>query len=125
VESRTAAWERNEEWSFIVVDSADRLLGTCGIHRIDFRNGVGEIGYWVRTSATRRGIATEATRQLSRWAFQVKDLHRLEILAAVDNIASQRVAVKVSGTPEGILKERLLLHGQRHDCLLFAILKEQ
>ena len=52
VHSRPAAWEKKEEWGFAIVDQHDRFLGTCGIHRIDLKNGVGEMGYWVRTSAT-------------------------------------------------------------------------
>ena len=79
VESRPAAWDRNEEWGFVIVDEAGRFLGTCGVHRLDLRNGVGELGYWVRTSATKCGIATEATRQLTQWAFREQGLHRMEI----------------------------------------------
>jgi ribosomal-protein-serine acetyltransferase len=124
VESRPAAWEQNEEWSHLIVDSHGQLLGSCGIRRLDLRNGVGELGYWVRTSATGQGVATEATRQLCEWAFREQGLHRIEILAAVENLPSQRVATKVGGVREGILRQRLLLHGRRHDCTLDVILKE-
>lgn len=123
VESRPAAWERNEEWSHLIVDGQGRLLGSCGIHRLDLRNGVGELGYWVRTSATGQGVATAATIQLCEWAFREQGLHRIEILAAVENHASQRVAVKAGGVREGILRQRLSLHGHRYDCTLDAILK--
>lgn len=124
VESRPAAWERNEEWSHLIVDSHDQLLGSCGIHRLDLRNGVGELGYWVRTSATGQGVATEATRLLCEWAFREQGLHRIEILASVKNIPSQRVAEKSGAVREGILRQRLLLHGRRHDCTLDVILKQ-
>src|SRR5262245_39577311 len=63
VESRPGAWDRNEEWSFLIVDTADRVLGSCGLHRLDLRGGVAELGYWVRSSATCQGVATEATRK--------------------------------------------------------------
>jgi ribosomal-protein-serine acetyltransferase len=125
VAGRPDAWARNEEWSFVIVDSAGRLLGACGIHRLDLRNGVGELGYWVRTSATRQGIATEATRQACRWAFAEAGLERIEILAAVENVASQRVAEKAGAVREGRLQGRLLLPDRRHDAVLFAILKDQ
>jgi exopolyphosphatase/pppGpp-phosphohydrolase len=42
---------------------------------------------------------------------------------AVDNIASQRVEQKSGATREGVLSQRLLLHGQRHDTVLFAIIR--
>ena len=123
VEGRPGAWERNEEWSFLITDDQDRLLGGCGIHRMDLKHGVGELGYWMRTSNTRCGIATQATRQLSQWAFTEAGLERIEILAAVDNLPSQRVAEKAGAVREGILRGRIDLHGRRHDCVLFAILK--
>lgn len=123
VESRPGAWERNDEWSFLIVDAEDQLLGSCGIHRLDLKNGVGELGYWVKTSATRRGIASEATRQLCRWAFEEAGLERIEILASIENLASQRVAEKAGGIREGLLRQRLALRNKRHDCVLFAIFK--
>ncbi|MBL8848460.1 MAG: GNAT family N-acetyltransferase [Planctomycetaceae bacterium] len=123
VASRPDAWQRNEEKSFLVVAADDQLLGGCGIHRINLQNGVGELGYWVRSSATRRGVATEATRLACAWAFEVAGLHRIEILASVENVASQRVAEKAGGVREGILRERLLLHGRRHDCVLYSIVR--
>ena len=125
VESRPAAWEGNEEWSHVIVDAAGRLLGACGIHRLDLRNGVGELGYWVRTSATRQGIATAATRLLCDWAFGEAKLQRIEVLTSVANFPSQRVAEKAGGVREGVLRERIELHGSRHDAVLFSILKSR
>lgn len=122
VDSRPAAWERNEEKSFLVINSEGQLLGSCGIHRIDLRQHLGELGYWVRSSAIRQGVATEAVRLVCRWAFQEGGLHRIEIVASVENIASQRVAEKAGGLREGILRERILLHGRWHDCVLYSIL---
>ena len=123
VESRPSAWESNQDWSFVVVDDEGKLLGACGIRRIDRLNGVGELGYWVRTSETRKGVATLATRLLCQWAFQEMGLHRIEIVASEENAASQRVAEKVGAIREGVLPERILLHGRRHNGELWAILK--
>ena len=125
VDGRPTAWDRNDEWSFLIVGNNDAILGSCGIHRLDLKNGVGELGYWVRTDLTQQGIATEATRQLCRWAFSEGQLRRIEILASVENLASQRVAVKAGAVREGILRHRLVLHERPHDCVLFSILKEE
>ena len=124
VEGRPTAWERDDEWSFLIVDQNDTVLGSCGIHRLDLKNGVGELGYWVRTQSTRQGIATDATRQLCRWALSEAGLRRIEILASVENVASQRVAEKAGGIREGILRQRIWLHGRPHDCILYSILKQ-
>jgi RimJ/RimL family protein N-acetyltransferase len=49
-------------------------------------------------------------------------LNRIEILVAVDNLASQRVAAKVGAVREGILRNRLLLHGKIHDAVMFSLI---
>ena len=37
----------------------------------------------------------------------------------------QRVAEKVGGVREGVLRERIELNDRRHDCVLYSILKDQ
>ena len=48
---------------------------------------------------------------------------RIEILAAVGNVPSQHVAEKAGAICEGILRQRLLLHGVAHDAVVFSILR--
>ncbi len=124
VGSRVDAWESHSEWSFVIVDAGGQILGACGLHRLDLRNGVGELGYWVRTSATRQGIASEAVRQVTQWAFREQSLHRIEIVAAVENLPSQRVAEKAGAVCEGVLRQRLILHGRRYDGVLWALVND-
>ena len=80
----------------IVRDGA--LLGSCGMHIRS--ETLGEIGYWMRTSATGQGIATAAARLLARFGFESLGLTRIFIRADPDNIASQRVAIKTGGSPQ-------------------------
>ena len=58
----------------------------------------GFIGYGVAERARRRGIATRATRLLVGWAFDALGLERVELLAEVDNVASQRVAENLASS---------------------------
>ena len=58
------------------------------------------------------------------WAFTEMGLHRIEIIAAVANRASQRVAKKAGGVHEGTLRKRLLIHSEWHDAELYAIIKK-
>jgi RimJ/RimL family protein N-acetyltransferase len=48
------------------------------------------------------------------------DLNRLEIVAAVENIPSQRVAEKAGAIREGIARSRLFLNGRFHDAAVFS-----
>jgi RimJ/RimL family protein N-acetyltransferase len=81
------------------------------------------LGYWVRTSATRQGVATEAVRQVAEFAFGNTDLVRLEIVCAVGNDASQRVAERAGAAREGALRHRLLLHGQPVDAVMYSLVR--
>jgi ribosomal-protein-serine acetyltransferase len=50
-------------------------------------------------------------------------LNRIEIITEVTNVASQRVAEKVGAQREGVIRQRLWLHGAAHDAVLFAVVR--
>src|SRR5687767_6717708 len=77
IQSRQAAWERDDEYSFVIADfQTDRLLGSCGLNQIDRLRLRANLGYWVRSSDTGRGVATAATRLLARFGFEELGLQR-------------------------------------------------
>jgi len=117
------AFDLAEEFSFSIRDAEDRLLGGCGLNKIDRENRVANLGYWVRSSCTCRGIASEAVRQLCVWAYDKTLLNRLEIVASVHNAASLRVAAKCGAHREAVLRAKILLHGEHHDAVMHSILR--
>lgn len=70
----------------------DELLGSSGLHRINWRVPRFEIGYWVRTSHVGRGYVSEAVRALAAMAFDRLGAKRVEIRCDDENLASARVA---------------------------------
>ena len=124
IRSRTQLAAEGREHAFAIVDDAGRLLGGCGIDRIDRLNRLANLGYWVRTSATGRGVASEAVRQLADFAFRETDLVRLEIVCAVGNERSQRAAARAGALREGVLRQRLVLHGVSVDAVLYSLVRE-
>ena len=82
------------------------------------------LGYWVRTSRTGQGIATAAARLVAEFGFAELRFTRLEIVAAVRNIASQRVAEKVGATREGIERNRHVVHGRIHDAVMYSLIPD-
>jgi RimJ/RimL family protein N-acetyltransferase len=51
-------------WDYTILDpQSDDVVGAAGLHRTEDPERF-EIGYWVRTTRTRRGIATSATQAL-------------------------------------------------------------
>jgi RimJ/RimL family protein N-acetyltransferase len=123
VKTRAAAWKQKTEYSLLMENQSGQILGACGFNRIDWLSGTANLGYWVRTSATGRGVCTAAFALLRKFAFEETKLFRLEILVDVDNRASQRVAEKSGAVREGILRKRLLSGGVHHDAVVYSILK--
>jgi ribosomal-protein-serine acetyltransferase len=126
VGTRRAAWSLEEEYSFAVIDaSSNALLGGCGINRIDAAHKTGNLGYWLRSSRTRHGIATAAALLTARFGFETLGLHRIEIIAAVGNAASRRVAEKTGSVFEGILRGRIQVENRAHDAALYSLLSQE
>ena len=115
-----------EEWySFGVFARNDdtRLLGGVGLNFINRVHQFGNLGYWVRTGETGKGIASDASRLVARFGLEEVGLQRIEILTAVSNRASQRVAEKIGAVREGLLRKRLLIRDEPHDAVMFSLVR--
>ncbi|PYS40243.1 MAG: N-acetyltransferase, partial [Acidobacteria bacterium] len=112
-------------YSFGIFDKdSGRFLGGVGLNFFNRVHQMANLGYWVRTSAVGRGVATRATRLVARLGFAQLGLQRIEIIAAVDNLASQRVAEKAGAVREGLARKRLLVRGEPQDAFVFSLLPE-
>ncbi len=121
LDEQVRAFAAHEQFEFAIEAQDGRFLGGCGINRIDAQTRSANVGYWVRTTCSRAGVATEATRKLAAWAFANTALARLEIVVAVGNLPSMRVAEKVGAAREGLVKSRLTIHGTERDAIVFAL----
>ncbi len=70
------------------------VIGYCGLH-----GGLGpgslEIGYWVRSDCTGRGVATSAARALCRCALSLRGIDHVEVHCDEQNAASAAVPGKL------------------------------
>ena len=125
LELRAEAWEKGTEYEFAITDAKDgSFLGGCGLNHIDRVNCRAALGYWVRTSRTKRDVASAAARLLAQFGFKKLKLNRIEVKAAVGNKASQRVAEKIGARREGILRNRMVVHDRVYDMVLFSLIPE-
>jgi ribosomal-protein-serine acetyltransferase len=121
--TRQDAWINGEDYCFAIEEAGTcRYLGGCGIDHINQLNRFANLGYWVRTGVTGHGIATAATRLLIPFGFDALGLLRIEIVAAVHNVASLRVAEKVGAVREGVLRHSLYLGGAPRDAVMHSVL---
>ena len=103
----------------------EELLGAVSINQINVQHNFGNVGYWVRQSRQRRGIATRAVRLMGSYGFDRLKLTRLEIVAAVDNLASRGVAEKVGAVYECIARNRLIANGRPVLAAVYSITPDQ
>ncbi len=121
--SRERLAAERREFAFAIVGPEGRFLGGCGVNQINSLHRFGNLGYWVRTSAAGRGVAREAVRQTADLVFHDTDLIRLEIVCALENRRSQRVAEAVGAVREGVLRSRLRLHGKAVDAVMYSLIR--
>src|SRR5213596_733263 len=75
--SRDEAWKTEDEYGFAVLDVETRMfLGCVGLNQFNRNYQFCNLGYWVRTSHTGRGIASSAARLAARFALKELNLHR-------------------------------------------------
>lgn len=82
-----------------------KFVLATGLHRMDWKRGYFEIGYWVRTSEAGKGYATESSNALLRYAFGALNAKKVGICHADGNIASQRVIEKLGFKKTGYLAD--------------------
>ncbi len=123
--SQPAAWAASSEFSFAVVENATgRILGGCGINQLDWLHLRANLGYWIRTDAAGRGFASAAVLALAPAALEDLELERVEIWAAVKNLASRRVAEKCGAKLEAIARRRLRMPNHQQDAAGYAFIRE-
>lgn len=117
-------WHLGEQYDFAVMDAQDRLLGGIGLNKLDERDLCANLGYWLRDSATGSGYAALAGRAVAEFGFEALALQRIEIVAAVGNLASQRCAERIGARREGIARQRIFLHGQSEDAVVYGLIPD-
>lgn len=98
------------------------LVGSSGLHRIDWDVPRFEIGYWVRTPYAGKGYITEAVMGIADFAFDTLDARRVEIRCDSRNERSVGLARRAGFELEATLynHERHHLTGRLRNTLIFA-----
>jgi len=123
-----SAWfERYEEGrrdgsreAFAIVDDDGSFLGLALAPQIDRETRTAELGYLVAPEARGRGVATDALRELTAWAFGELEMLRLELLIGVENAASKKVAERCGYLREGVLRSLYFKQDLRDDTEIWS-----
>lgn len=115
--------ERGDAAEYGVFDLDGRFLGGCGLNTLNRLHRFANLGYWIRASAEGRGFASEAARTLAQRGLSA-GLVRVEIVADVENVGSQRVAEKIGAKREAVLRNRIGTKEPPRDAVMFSVTPE-
>jgi RimJ/RimL family protein N-acetyltransferase len=108
------------EYGIFEQDTA-AFVGGAGLNKIQHDPRFCNLGYWVRQSCRGQGVAPRVVRALAAQAFGPLGLQRVEIVVAVGNLASERVAEKAGAFREGVARNRLVIDGRPADAHMFSL----
>ena len=120
-----AAWESGTQYALVITDAqTGNILGGTGLNHINYQYRLANLGYWVRTSATGCGIATRAAHLVAEFGVKQIGLLRAEIVVAVGNNPSLRVAEKTGARREGVLRNRLIVRENVLDAVMHSLIPQ-
>lgn len=109
----------------IFAPDESEVIGGSGLHTRIGPDAL-EIGYWIRASQIRRGLAREAAAALTMVAFRVCGVDRVEIRVDPGNDASLRIPRALGFTEEATLRRRIpAADGVPRDAAVFALFADE
>lgn len=98
------------------------VLGSSGLHtRVG--EGAREIGYWIHVDHINQGLATEVAAALTKVAFEIDEVVRVEIHCDPRNLRSAAVPRKLDFVHEATLRQRTAdAQGERRDSMIWTLL---
>ena len=107
-----------------VIEYGGTIVGSIHFDNVHTVHERCEIGYCIGSKWWNKGIATEATGLVIRFAFEQMNAHKIYALYNTENIASGRIMEKNGMKREGLLREHYIMKdGRRGDMARYAILR--
>lgn len=118
-----AAWRTRTEFPLGIFDRATgAVIGGTGINHVNPAYRIGNLGYWVGTPHSGRGVARAAAWMAADIGFKDLGFTRLEVVVLLHNAASHRVAAAIGGQRECNARNRLYFNGVPADATVYALL---
>lgn len=120
------AFAAGRDWAFGILDPKEsEVLGGCGLHA---RLGPGalEIGYWIRSDVTRRGLGTEAAGALTGASLSIEGIERVEIRCDPRNRASAAIPARLGFRQVRTLRRNALTpRGEPRDTMVWEMTRAE
>ena len=121
IETTLQQFARNE--GFVAgIWAGPEMIGTLGLHKIDWDNRKVELGYWLAEGFQGRGIMTEACRAVIDHIVSTLKLNRVEVHCATGNKRSRAIPERLGFTFEGTRREGQIVNGRVLDIEVYSML---
>ena len=118
-------WESKRGCEFVITNPVEnKIIGGCCLERIDIKHKEASIGYWIRTSETKKGIATKACHFLLNYGFESLHLNCIKIIPSVKNIASVKVAEKLPYQKIKKIEKGFQIRDDISDALIYTVTRK-
>ena len=117
-----AMFDLDKDYVYAVFDKNEtQVLGGSGLHT-RLGETVREIGYWIHVAHLNQGYATEVSAALTKVAFEIEGMDRVEIHCSPQNMASSAVPRKIGFVHEATLRRRgPIKDGQPVDSMIWSM----
>ena len=109
----------------ITLKHEGKVIGSCGFLNTVSNHYRTDIGFELSKEFWGQGIASEAMKEIIRYAFQQTDIQRIQALIEPLNMASQRMVEKAGFVQEGLLRKYEYTCGKFDDLYMYGLLKEE
>ncbi|WP_281974748.1 GNAT family N-acetyltransferase [Halobacillus litoralis] len=113
--------KRGIRWG-IVLKETDEFVGTAGLNNLRTWSKKAEIGFELHPSHWRKGMTTEAVKEVLRYSFEDLELFRMGAVTYPQNEPSIQLLRRLGFIKEGVLRGYLYQNNQCHDALIFSLL---
>lgn len=118
-------FDRNEDYVYGIFDQSESLaLGGTGLHTRLSGNAL-EIGYWLHKDHIKKGLITESTAALTKVAFEVYHVERMEIHCSVENLASAAVPRRLGYVHEATRRRLGYANGTQTDSMIWTLFADE
>lgn len=119
LESAVGLWEAGSDFSYVVVGDEDRVLGVMSLMARIGPDAL-EIGYWIRSDFTGRGIATAGAAALTKAALALPHVVRVEIHCDEANVRSAAIPQRLGYRLDRIDQDEITAPGEIGRCMIWT-----
>lgn len=125
VERQTAYLEKilvSPHNKLFVILYQGRIVGTCGLHEIDWQNKNARLGIMIFSTEFRgRSLGSGALRLLIKHGFRAMGMYKLYLKVFAENTGSCTKYAHLGLQFEARLRRQYLLRGEYHDMVVMSV----